>query len=516
MPHYEPSRMSTNSKLATYAKRITQGQSQLSDVLIRLDEHNDSPHTYTTLSPLSGQVSITPPHDARFDEIQITLEGRTRVEVEPSATAVNHARVQASHRFLKLTMPISESVYPQPRIAEAGRTYTFPFNFVIPERLLPSSCMHSCVARHVHETHLRLPPSTGHAETASLFDLAPEMGKILYSIDVKVIRYRERDGRASVLTSASRAIRIMPSVVDEPPLHIQSTDTEYAMVRTKDLKKGMFKGKLGSITLSSTQPKSFIVSPATTSSPPTTTAILNLRFDPSNPSYRPPRLSSVVTRIKALTFCCIQAQTDLARRIDMMSAYDPSRSMYTSTQTLSNLKLDSSDAWVFKPHFPPQYSRRDSGYETAVEAPAGSGTSGTGYYEAQICVPLSLPQSKLTWLPTFHSCLLSRIYSLEIALSVSTGSSSTGLRLRMPVQISCSSVQRRGSAVHVATPISVPMPPNTIPREIFHGHAASEVEMLTTPRVIQFSNESSLRHPLSRAPARHRDDAPPGYEAFVA
>src|SRR5271167_1814149 len=143
---YEPSFMSTN-KIANYAKKIAQHGKPVID--ISLNDHNDVPFTYTTSDSLSGQASITSPHSARFDEVQITLEGITSTYVEVMTPVASQSRIKARHQFLKLVMPITESDYPQPRVAEAGQTYRFPFNFVIPEHLLPSACKHPTVADHV-------------------------------------------------------------------------------------------------------------------------------------------------------------------------------------------------------------------------------------------------------------------------------------------------------------------------------------------------------------------------------
>lgn len=122
---YASSMLSTSGTLAVYGRKITQNGKP--DVEIILDDHVDG-KTYTTFDSLSGKVNITAPHAARFDEIRITLEGTTKTFVESLAPTSTRSRLTAVHNFLKLVMPIRDSEYPTPRIAEAGRTYTFPFN----------------------------------------------------------------------------------------------------------------------------------------------------------------------------------------------------------------------------------------------------------------------------------------------------------------------------------------------------------------------------------------------------
>jgi azurin len=96
-------------------------------VEIILDNHTPQ-KTYTTFDPVTGVVQITAPQNIRFDEVKITLEGRSKTFVENFSTAGTRSRSVARHNFLKLTMPLNDSNYPQPRIAEAGITYSFPFN----------------------------------------------------------------------------------------------------------------------------------------------------------------------------------------------------------------------------------------------------------------------------------------------------------------------------------------------------------------------------------------------------
>src|SRR6187402_2492173 len=129
---YAASIQSTTGTIASYARKMTQNGRP--DIEISLNDHTEQ-RVYTTFDALSGKVNITAAHEARFDEIQITLEGSVKTYVENMSPHTTRSRTSARHRFLKLVMPIRDSDYPQPRIAEAGRAYTFPFNFVIPDQL---------------------------------------------------------------------------------------------------------------------------------------------------------------------------------------------------------------------------------------------------------------------------------------------------------------------------------------------------------------------------------------------
>lgn len=474
---YEASFMSTNT-VATLARKIAHHGHP--DVDIRLDQHNNREITYTTSDSLSGEVSITAPHTARFDEVEITLQGLTLTHVENMTPVAANARIDARHPFLKLTMPIPESDYPQPRIAEAGQTYKFPFNFVIPEHLLPTACKHNCVANHVHEAHLHLPPSMGDREISPSDDLAPDMAKIVYAIRVRVLRTRERDGKIVVLTDTSRKIRVIPAITEAPPMHIPADDKEYTLSVTKQLRKGMFAGKLGKITASASQTKALAV-PSSSTAETTIMATLKLRFEPSESNSQPPRLGSLTSKIKSSTFYAVKPLSDLASRGSMVMAYDLSRGVYTTSTSLASRCVENV-TWT---HHHPQTIRRDSGYSTSSAVSSDSSSSEVtvtpptrSWYEANILVPLTLPACK-TWLPTFHSCLASRIYSLDMSLSVhtpGTGVPSSTISLRLPVQISSG-------------------PEGVLARSLgtTQAQAQEEVEDYLRPRIISVPGEEFVR-----------------------
>ncbi len=280
----------------------------------------------------------------------------------------------------------------------------------------------------------------GDREVSPSDDLAPDMAKIVYAIRVRVLRTRERDGKIIVLTDRSRKIRVIPSIPEAPPMHIPADDKEYVLSVTKQLRKGMFAGKLGKITVSASQTKALAV-PSSSTAEATIMATLKLRFDPSETNTQPPRLGSLTSKIKSSTFYAVKALSDLACRASMAIAYDLTRGVYTTTTSLATRCVENV-SWT---EHQPQPIRRDSGYSTCSATSSDSSCSEATvtpathrWYEASILVPLTLPASK-TWLPTFHSCLASRIYSLDMSLSVHTpgaGVPSSTISLRLPVQIS--------------------------------------------------------------------------------
>ena len=64
---------------------------------------------------------------------------------------------------------------------------------------------------------------------------------------------------------------------------------------------------------------------------------------------------------------------------------------------------------------------------------------GGSFYTTQVAVPVSLPKGNKVFVPSFHSCLVSRIYALDLYLSVNTPSTTLTdptIHLKLPIQVS--------------------------------------------------------------------------------
>ncbi|KAN0093627.1 hypothetical protein V8E51_016811 [Hyaloscypha variabilis] len=489
---------STTGTLATYAKRI--GLRSRPDMEILLDNHAEG-KIYTTLDALSGRVEITAPQNARFDEIQITLEGVVKTYVENLSPHTTRARTTAIHNFLKLTMPMRDSDYPQPRIAEAGQTYKFPFNFVIPNQLLPRACSHKCNTEHVHHAHLQLPPSMGCREVSIKDDLAPEMSKVEYSIKVKVLRSAD-DGKDVSLAEKSRKLHIVPAQAELPPMSILTGHSDYDLTKTKTLRKGMFSGKLGKITVSATQPSAIILpSPSLGDTlPATAMATLNLRFDPHDKASQPPRLGGLTTKIKATTFFAARPNEFLPSHTTMTAHFETVRGVYDTAVPLSSRCVEAV-SWT-KHKAAPAYTRRGSASSSdssdcSDDSPEAK--PGSEYYSATVLVPITLPTSK-TWIPSFHSCIVSRTYTIDLNLSIHTpgsGVPASTVSLHLPFQIGADGNQNEQAPMTAA-------------------EAAAELadaEEFLRPRVIEVPNAAHIGNSVLVPRA---SELPPSYEDFAA
>lgn len=403
--------------------------------------------SYTTLDKIQGEVTITASFDTSFDEIYITLEGITKTFVEKIATASpTNGRTEAVQVFLRLIQPMDSNAFPESRTLKGSLPYRLPFTFVVPERLLPQSCGHAHVNDSVQDAHLNLPPSLGDPMTATLGrilldDMAPEMAVISYAIKVRIVHGRGSTGKQIIAAENSKKIRIVPALKGEPPVKVLGgLKDDYRLRKEKEIKKGLFKGKLGCLTIESAQPKSLRLPPlnSTSTYPVTTMATVTVRFDPAEDGSKPPRLSTLSTKLKAATYFASVPMRDIPAKATEFY-YNSTRGIYVETVPLSS-RCVASAQWEC--HSADTLIRRDSGFSTLsnplIPTPSCS-YAGKTFYTAQLLVPITLPQSKRVFVPTFYSCLISRVYYLDLCLGINAPSATVtapSLHLKLPIQIS--------------------------------------------------------------------------------
>jgi len=271
-----------------------------------------------------------------------------------------------------------------------------------------------------------------------LEDYCPNMVTISYFIRVKLHKANGVDdngrARTRLVAEETRKLRVIPATAEQPPINIQGQEEEYCLRRVKAIKRGMFKPSSGHFIMESTQP-----SPLRLPAPTLSCANLNmeslvhtvgtvtLRFDPDNVNDAPPKLAMLNSKLKILTFYQSTPLEDWPKRTTLM--HDSRRQVNIDTVGLSSRNMGSV-----------QWRRHDSSTGPPVypiPAPPSHNTKpDKPYYLAQLLVPLTLPQKK-HFVPTFHSCLVSRIYSLELTQEFkATGNNlNQSCTLRVPVQI---------------------------------------------------------------------------------
>lgn len=345
--------------------------------------------------------------------------------------------------FLKLRQPIEDSEYPTPRVLESGRSYQFPFTFVVPDQLLPQVCTHDTSNAHIHRSHTMLPPTLGDPMAsgngkALLDDMAPEMSQIAYIIRVGVLKRSSTDQRQTrTLANIAKKVRIIPTIEEEPPINV--ADYPYFCARKeKSVKRGFLRGKLGRMVASSSQPRPIRLLPPSCEAPDTvsTVATVQLRFDPVG-DEQPPRLGSMTSKLKANTFFSATPWEDFPRQSGNTPFSQVGQGLFTTSVPLSTMCVQSAQ-WE-KHSVLSEADRRISLHSTSSDDSTGPSEafSGDTYYTASVVIPITLPNHK-AFVPTFHSCLLSRTYSLDLALTWHTPGTNVvtpTISLRLPVQI---------------------------------------------------------------------------------
>ena len=373
-----------------------------------------------------------------------------------------------------MLQPVDESTLPQPRIAAGGKTYLFPFVFVVPNSLLPSACSHGTANEIVKEAHLHLPPSIGDRETDSgsglVEDFAPQLAKISYCINAKMIRVQEEDETKTAIAESSQTIRIIPVFEEQPPLDVNNRDEDYCLRSVKMIRKGLFKGRLGHVVVEATQPRSLNLSKAVYNGSGVTcmtTASLQLRFDPAEAKSSPPELVNLSSRLKITTYFASSPRPTFPSVSGALS--DASQGFCSFMQSLVSRSVASAQ-WerheAGSDSVEPD-SRRGSAVSTATQTPAPSPsyTDKKPFYTTNIIVPISLPADK-TFLPTFHSCLISRIYTLILTVALESSGTSHVIPVRVPLQISASSMYADENITCAGDDVNVVGQMNVEPEEV--------------------------------------------------
>ncbi|OAA37430.1 arrestin [Metarhizium rileyi] len=407
--------------------------SQKPNIHIKIERHFNS-KVYTSGSTISGQAVVHTQKDTRFDDFDIIFSGI-------AATRLDFVQQYPSHSFrpfMKLRMPVDRSTLPESSVFEAGKTYAIPFHFVVPHHLTIGACNHHCSSPAVKEQHLRLPPTVGFWQGD---DQAPDMVQIEYSIKARAYRRAsEESGVPNKLMEGYHILKVLPSLPEDAPLDITFRDERYNLSKTKTVRKNLFSVKAGKLTATATQPCAVMLS-ADGHQASGSVARVSLEFSPMSAETTPPKINSVSGKIISSTFFGA-APTDLLPNLGSRATYTANPSLsYTVSNNLFNNKTVEKVNWQMRN----VSGRRDSGYSSlgyADEEQSETDCSDDDAKKGKTCpirrnaildIPFSIPMTKRIFLPTFHSCLISRTYTLHLSLSV--GPTNTAMSLAIPLQV---------------------------------------------------------------------------------
>ncbi|KAF6829365.1 arrestin [Colletotrichum plurivorum] len=237
-----------------------------------------------------------------------------------------------------------------------------------------------------------------------------------FSAEVHQYRHRfkkrrdERGGQETNQTISER--RDPPPSVEDPPLHITLQYERYTLDRTKALRKNIFSAKQGLFTILATQPSAIYLTPdGNTISE--NTLFIGLQFDPISLETAPPSVRSIDGVIIATTWLSgipIHTMPDQGNKHS--SSVSPAKQSFSVPFPLVFPDLKGGASWTTVPE-------QKSGGNTAL------------HYEATLQVSFEIPTQPNMILPTFHTCHISRTYTLAVTVCVAN----TELSLEVLVQI---------------------------------------------------------------------------------
>ncbi|GME46045.1 Arrestin (or s-antigen) n-terminal domain containing protein [Neofusicoccum parvum] len=377
-----------------------------------------SHQVYSTGDEIAGEVVVTPNDDVHVDDLDISLIGYTQTRLDsfgPSPTMSLPSITEK--RFLHLEQPTEKSLGGM--ILKANRPYFFPFNFTVPEQLLPSSCP-SCNS----DDHLLLPPTMGggqHWEHNGevLDDPTPSMVKVSYKITAKLVYSKQY--ALSDLSSSSHKVCIVPEFPEAPPLFLRDA-SEYRLRQEKAFSRGFLKGRSGSLVMEAQQPSALKGGLRMEWSPASTSLVL--RFDPAAEDCLPPPLEDVKRKIQAATvFRGGQMEDPIFGQLARATQRSYSEAIHLPSLHVSGARWQKhGPSWA--------HEQLHGGGRPDVVAPSSS-YSGEAYYLLKLSIPIEYPAGKAL-VPTFNSCLVSRTYRLDLTLTFSSLSS---LTVRVPLQL---------------------------------------------------------------------------------
>ncbi|KZZ94154.1 arrestin [Moelleriella libera RCEF 2490] len=416
-----------------------------SSVKVIVDQHFNS-KVYTSGSSISGHALVKTSKDVHFDHFDIIFSGI-------AATRLDFVQQYPAHSFrpfMKLRMPLDGSSLPDNQVFVAGKTYRIPFHFVVPHQLTLGACNHQCSSPAVRDHHLRLPPTVGFWEAD---DQAPEMAHIEYSIKARAYRHALEPGAAPIkLMESQHVLKVLPSLPEDAPLDITFRDERYVMSKSKTIRKNLFSTKAGKLTATATQPNAIMLS-ADGHKASGSVVRINLRFAAISADNTPPRINSMSAKLATHTFFGA-APTDLMPNLGSRATYTPNPSLsYTTNNNLFTHRFTEKVEW----HRHNSTGRRDSGYsslglvdedQSETEGQRVSDQSGKKcpiLRSAILEVPFSIPMNnRKLFLPTFHSCLISRTYTLHV--NISLGPANASISLAIPLQIGVEAVHEPPAA----------------------------------------------------------------------
>lgn len=385
--------------------------------------------TYAAGDRINGNLAIITNKDIIFDDIDIVLQGNSHTSLgQPS-----NPNQYGSQTFLELRQPIQHDESPDPRCFNAGSTYKYLFSFVIPSRLLPQVCTH-VDGSLIHRAHTMLPPTFGdpiilQKKGLILDDMAPQMSSISYTISATIFKRAAKPSRFQVhaLGCIGKKIRVIPYIEEQPPLMLLD-HPYYCDRKVQTVKRGILRSIVGSMIMTSSEPQPLRLThhDSNIHGAASSVATVKVQFVPLG-DEEPPSLSTMTSKLTASTFYSTDHWQSFPCQSTVKSFSSAGHGLFNESILLSNMCIAST-----------QWRKHTGPCSDHCHPEPSTFCSSKTYYTTSIVVPIFMPTNK-TVVPTFHSCLISRSYSIDITLSFCTSAVDlflSSISLRLPVQVS--------------------------------------------------------------------------------
>ncbi|KAE8361447.1 hypothetical protein BDV27DRAFT_160688 [Aspergillus caelatus] len=390
-------------------------------VTIELDKNTYGlENTYTTFGRIQGMVIITVDSETPLENISITFEGTARVSIERESWTLGNT--EATQTFLQLKQPVTLGIESVPKILQPGCSYRLPFTFVVPQYLPCQSCNHNVNCSDLKQAHLQLPPTLDDPKLENgkrpTLDYVSS-GKCHISYRVRVVLSKDSmpgSRRPSRPVDCVKSVRVLPTSVHTPRSGLPMLGSDIYTRTEQNLSLGFAHPGLGElITEASHIPPISLQSPFDNHGVHTAVR-LNLRFNPVMDAA-PPQLKKASAKLQVATFYSPVPWEDYPSWTDRGLANGWDRAAFTDTFPIMAFSMGSVQ-WV---------KHQEIGDEHGIQGQDGQSLSdhtapcndSRSYYTASIVLPIVLPP-RMTLIPTFHSCLISRTYSVNLRLSFHT------------------------------------------------------------------------------------------------
>jgi hypothetical protein len=321
----------------------------------------------------------------------------------------------ATQKFLRLSQPLDGRSRSEGTVAGQNIIHQFQFLFKVPSGLLPQVCQHACEYSDVQSYHLQLPPSLGLGKRtgiSSMFShVDPDAVTITYSVRFQATEINLTTNQPCGIIDTAHRIFILPSLEEMPPLLVLPVHCDYQLSKWVIL-RSLLRRSIGNIIVTANQPKpiQLRVSKSQLLQPTTTSLPLYLEYRPACRHRALPRITTIRSKLRVKTYYGVDFWDHLPGQA-IPDRNHPLHRLFWRDVSLPSRKL------------------------TTTEWTAG-GCADKCIYNIPLSLPIALPGDVL-YVPTFFSCLVSRVYALTVEIifehpELILGSSVT---LTVPIQI---------------------------------------------------------------------------------